>query len=512
MMSFGSSATTGRRIQRWFDRLRHYNYEVKHVAGKDNVVADFLSRIGEGMDPSSEPTLPNDDDDITIAALSEESLISPEELIAESEGDRIFEKIRRYFRDGWPKRKNIPHPNLRLFHDIQNELSEKNGLIFRGNRLVIPDSLQQKILSRLHTGHPGIVRMKQIYRDTYFWPRGSTECEEFVESCVPCAASGKSSKPVSVPTGESEVPDVPFQKIAIDIIGPFFTAPKHQEYAVILIDYFSKWPEYFLTGNITSAKIIVWLRDIFASWGNPLEILSDNGPQFVSHEFTEFLASKSIKHTLTPVYCPQRNGLIERFNRVVKSGIEASSAAGARFQSGFRDIVSCFRGTAPENGKSPSLLARGWEMRTDADIRNPYLYAEGVEVIREKKEIVDMEQRKEVVRAKAEKRKYPNRSQKAMASPFRVGDVVQHKLPRSEYRKGQSLKSRPMRIISQIGRWDFRLSDGQIWNARSLFRYRPAHFTNQNPNQDDDNVQDVQFHIRRSRRVRKAPARLIEDI
>ncbi len=139
MMSFGSSATTGRWIQRWFDRLRLYNYEVKHIAGKDNVVTDFLSRIGEGMDPSSEPTLPNDDDDITIAALSEESSISPEDLIAESEGDKIFEKTRRYFRDGWPKRKDIPHPTLRLFHDIQAEHSEKNGLIFRGNRLVTPE-------------------------------------------------------------------------------------------------------------------------------------------------------------------------------------------------------------------------------------------------------------------------------------------------------------------------------------------------------------------------------------
>ncbi|MCP3661426.1 MAG: hypothetical protein GY696_02855 [Gammaproteobacteria bacterium] len=90
---------------------------------------------------------------------------------------------------------------------------------------------------------------------------------------------------------------------------------------------------------------------------------------------------------------------------MVKSSIEASSAAGDRFQSGFRIIVSRFRGTAPENGKSPSSLARGWEMGTDADIRNPYLYAKrgGVEVMREKKEIADMERRKEIVRAKAER-------------------------------------------------------------------------------------------------------------
>ncbi|MCP3662845.1 MAG: hypothetical protein GY696_10165 [Gammaproteobacteria bacterium] len=60
---------------------------MKHIAGKDNIVADFLSRIGEGSEPSSEATLTDDEDDVTIASVMEDSTISPEELIQESEED-----------------------------------------------------------------------------------------------------------------------------------------------------------------------------------------------------------------------------------------------------------------------------------------------------------------------------------------------------------------------------------------------------------------------------------------
>ncbi|MCP3662571.1 MAG: DDE-type integrase/transposase/recombinase, partial [Gammaproteobacteria bacterium] len=330
MVSFGASATTGRRIQRWFDRLRHYDYTVKHIAGKYNILADFLSRIDEDGKPSDDPTLPDDDNDVTIAALTKDTLFTPEELLEYSTMDKLLARVCQYIKTGWPKRQTISNPSLRRFIAIRNELLEWNGIIFRGNRLIIPEILQPQILERLHSGHPGIVRMKQLYRESYFWICGSKDFEEFVESCQPCAASEKSSKTPEVPTGEFPPPDRPWERVlAIDITGPFWYAPRQQEYIVVLMDYFSNWPEILITGNTTSFKIITSLEEVFAAWGNPLELVSDNGPQFTSHEFTEFLASHAIKHNLTPVYCPQRNGLIERFNRVLKSASQVIHAQGS---------------------------------------------------------------------------------------------------------------------------------------------------------------------------------------
>ncbi|MCP3663195.1 MAG: hypothetical protein GY696_11990 [Gammaproteobacteria bacterium] len=90
-----------------------------------------------------------------------------------------------------------------------------------------------------------------------------------------------------------------------------------------------------------------------------------------------------------------------------------------------------------------------------------------------KKRILDRKEREEVVRAKAEKRHYA-KSQQNIPSPFKFGDIVQFKRPKAEVRKGQSPKSMLIRIISQKSKWDYRLADGTLWNARSLFRYRPA--------------------------------------
>ncbi len=130
-----------------------------------------------------------------------------------------------------------------------------------------------------------------------------------------------------------------------------------------------------------------------------------------------------------------------------------------------------FRRSSPEHGASPAMLARGWQIRVDADIRNSCFTAEGVHG--DVDPVISLNQRNEIVRRKAEIRKYPERMTNK-PSPYSIGDIVQFKRPSHEIRKGFSPYSRPMKIISKIGKWDFRLEDNSIWNARNLRRYRPA--------------------------------------
>ena len=80
----------------------------------------------------------------------------------------------------------------------------------------------------------------------------------------------------------------------------------------ILIDAHSKWIEVELMSSTTSLAIISILRKIFAHFGLPTTIVTDNGRNFVSSEFNEFLHRNRIKHLMSAPYHPSSNGLAER--------------------------------------------------------------------------------------------------------------------------------------------------------------------------------------------------------
>lgn len=106
----------------------------------------------------------------------------------------------------------------------------------------------------------------------------------------------KSAKMHAAPLQPVSLPDGPWQKVGIDIVGPFESANWDCRYAVTLIDYYTKWPEVAFTHSITTTAVTTFLSTVFARFGNPTELISDNGTQFTSSEFAEFLAVRDITH------------------------------------------------------------------------------------------------------------------------------------------------------------------------------------------------------------------------
>ena len=172
--------------------------------------------------------------------------------------------------------------------------------IRREDRIVVPPTLQKRLLNLANQGHPGIVRMKRKVRETYWWPSMNKDVEHLIKHCQACQAGGKSAKSESIPEISIPKPDEPWKKIAIDITGPFFNAPHNKRYIVCIIDYCSRFPEVLLTSNTTSANIISWLESVFSRFGNPESLVSDNSSQFTSVEFEGFLKSRNIEHILPP--------------------------------------------------------------------------------------------------------------------------------------------------------------------------------------------------------------------
>ncbi|MCP3662860.1 MAG: hypothetical protein GY696_10245, partial [Gammaproteobacteria bacterium] len=90
---FGETRSS-RRISRWYDRMRHYDYDVLHIKGTLNICADMLSRLAAERKPSDSPALSDDDDGIVVAALTTRGSVTLEEVESESRINRVSIKSR----------------------------------------------------------------------------------------------------------------------------------------------------------------------------------------------------------------------------------------------------------------------------------------------------------------------------------------------------------------------------------------------------------------------------------
>lgn len=150
------------------------------------------------------------------------------------------------------------------------------------------------------------------------------DVHSIIVSCFTCQSCDKTARMCPAPLPPVDLPDSPFQKVAIDIVGPFEKATHDCRFAMTMVDYYSKWPEVTFTSNVTTDTVTNFLASVFAREGNPLTLISDNGPQVTSTAFADFLAERGIKHIHSSVYWPQANGAVERWNRVLKNCIPIS--------------------------------------------------------------------------------------------------------------------------------------------------------------------------------------------
>ena len=92
---------------------------------------------------------------------------------------------------------------------------------------------------------------------------------------------------------------------------------------LVIVDSHSKWPEVFEMSSTSTSKTITVLRQLFAKYGLPEQVVSDNGPKFTSDEFRHFVKDNGIKHFRCAPYHPASNGAVERFNQTFKQALRA---------------------------------------------------------------------------------------------------------------------------------------------------------------------------------------------
>ena len=189
-------------------------------------------------------------------------------------------------------------------------------MLMRGDRIVIPTCLQQDILSRIHQGHQGIVKCRLRARTSVWWPGISQDISNMIENCNPCC---KNFQIRSEPMISSVLPQHPWEKIGTDLFEL-----KGNSY-LLLVDYFSRFIEVVKLSSTTTKSVVAAMKPIFARYGIPEIVVSDNGPQYSSQEFQNFAENYDFKHITSSPYHPQGNGEAERAVKTVKKLLRSAS-------------------------------------------------------------------------------------------------------------------------------------------------------------------------------------------
>ena len=207
--------------------------------------------------------------------------------------------------NGWKDR--CDEPDLLPYFRRRDDLGLHDGVLFWGRRVVIQQTLRTKFLAELHNGHPGMVRMKQLARGYLWWPGLESDIELHVSNCEACL--NNRSNPPRAEVISWPATDGPWQRVHID------NAPKlNNRVLLIVVDAYSRWLEVGITGSddVSSSRTIEILRTFFSRYGFPKTIVSDNGPQFSSREFSSFVKSFGGQHQFTAPFSPSTNGQAER--------------------------------------------------------------------------------------------------------------------------------------------------------------------------------------------------------
>ena len=232
--------------------------------------------------------------------------------------DPTLQKLTEYINKDWPDRQNTHHL-AQPYYNIRDELSINSGLILKGNRIIVPQSMQKEIMKSLHIGHPGITKVKSRTRTTVYWPGINNQLDDLSRTCHQCQEF-QNRQPSEEPL-HHEVPDTPWTKVATDLFHLF------KKTYLLVLDYTTNFFEISELPNVESPTVIKHMKSILARYGIPKEI-SDNGPEYSAKAFQSFCNDWDIHHTASSPEYPKSNGLAERTIQTVKRTLKKAHKAG----------------------------------------------------------------------------------------------------------------------------------------------------------------------------------------
>ena len=335
------------RLARWSVYLQQFDFDIRYRKGVLNRIADTLSR-----DPVAHCTDEITDPIYTLEEFEPCSWYRSKKTAVENNPSAFPDftvREGRLYRHFWD-----------MSDMSESEMAEPW-------KVCVPKSARLAVLQENHdqptAGHLGIAKTTARVARKYYWPGMFRDIGKYVRKCSSCQRYKTSQQTLPGKMHPSRN-QLPWETVSTDIVGPLPRSSKGNSYMVVFQDRFTKWVQCRPIRKATSKAVSqAFYEEVFARFGCPKTVISDNGTQFTGQTFESLLKDLGIAYRLTPPYTPQANP-VERTNKTLKTMVAQFCEADHRkWDTHLPDLVFAINSSRHDStGFSPAFLNFGREM------------------------------------------------------------------------------------------------------------------------------------------------------
>ena len=459
------------RLERWSLRLQPYQVTVAYRRGEDNP-ADYMSRhpTKQQVSTSRQEKVAEEFVDY-ITQTSTPKALKIQDIEEATKRDPTLQAVSEAIYIGnWfepAKRLDINTDTYKAMERAKDELTvcSTHSVILRGTRIVIPSSLQHRIIDLAHEGHQGIAKTKSMLREKVWFHGINKLVEKKIASCSACQIATPKTK--REPLKMSPLPTSPWQEVSID-----FKDLSSGEYLLVITDDYSRYPVVEIVRSTSAKAVIPKLDKVFAEFGIPEVVRSDNGPPFNGQDFKQFAETLGFKHRkVTPLW-PRSNGEVERFMRTLKKAIHTATLDNKPWKTELCKFLRNYRSTPhTSTGIAPATALFGRSMNNKLP-----------EAPRSPPDLKEIRQRDNL--AKAKMKAYADAKAYVKPSSISVGDSVLVKRDPSDKKSQPPYRPEHFVVTQKKGSMVTAKGDSKtITRNSSFFKQVPA--TSSHDNHDE---------------------------
>ena len=352
-------------LLRWSIYLSTFDFQLSHVPGAQNQIADYLSRLTSedlysywakvAKEQSPETlstavmTITNEkmnasnreDHSTSYQGTFDQPLpavcyIDARSLIKSQEDDPDLKIVRAWSQENQPTRREAAPYHVSL----KSLWNKRDSIVLNGQGIccykkflkksqkyqlvpLIPKSLQGEAIRLVHRSalspHPGEEKTYDVIRSSGYWPKMKKDVYDFVRNCEECfifnlrfKRKGRYPMQIFPPAG------FPLQTVHYDIVGPISDNKKHKSYILVFVDRYSKFLYAEVLERQTEVDVLRVLNRFSMTYGLPFSLVSDNANNLTGSELLQtYFALINLKKVTISSYRPNVNGLCERYNGVI---------------------------------------------------------------------------------------------------------------------------------------------------------------------------------------------------